>query len=118
VKQLQVLLIIFCLGIFLIPKDNFYAQISQENCCKTDSKADSCCEKDHNSHNEKDEKSSCNDDCCSSCMTCYTFVENLSSKAIFVELSLFHTDKNLQFQYSDPYISDSLEDIWQPPKLG
>lgn len=116
-KQLQVLLIVFCLGIFLVPKDNFYAQISQENCCKTDSKADNCCDKDHNSHN-KNEKSSCNDDCCSSCMTCCTFVENISGEAIFVEISLFQTDKNIQFQYSDPYFSDSLEDIWQPPKLG
>lgn len=116
-KYIQVLLIIFCLGIFLIPKDNFYAQAPQ-NCCKTDSKADSCCDKDYDSNDKKDGKSSCSDDCCSFCMTCHTFVENLSAKTVFFNHSPFKTDRKLEFQYSDPHISDSLKDIWQPPKLG
>ncbi|MBW7675522.1 hypothetical protein [Chryseobacterium chendengshani] len=115
---MKVLLIIFCLGIFLIPKDNFYAQASQENCCKTDSKTDDCCNKDHSNHDKKDGKSSCNDDCCSFCMTCHTFVENISNKAIFFDYSDYYADNNLRFQYSDPYISNSLKDIWQPPKLS
>jgi len=118
VKYIQIIALIFCLGIFLIPKDNFYAQASQENCCKTDSKADSCCNKDHSDHDKKDGKSSCNDDCCSFCMTCHTFVENLSAKTIFFDYSIFKTNKSLQFHYSDPYISDRLKDIWQPPKLA
>lgn len=118
VKHIQVLLIIFCLGIFLIPKDNFYAQASMENCCKKDSKANSCCDKDHDNHDTKDGKSSCNDDCCSSCATCHIVVENFSSKTVFFNHSSFKTDRKLEFQYSDPHISDSLKDIWQPPKLG
>lgn len=118
VKHIQVLLIIFCLGIFLIPKDNFYAQASQENCCNKESKIHSCCDKDHDSHDKKDDKSSCNHDCCSFCVTCHTVVENLSAKTVFFNHSPFKTDRKLEFQYSDPHISDSLKDIWQPPKLG
>jgi hypothetical protein len=118
VKYIQILLIIFCLGIFLIPKDNFYAQASQENCCKTDSKKHSCCDKEHSNHGKKDSKSSCNDDCCSFCATCSNFVENLAAKTVFFNHTPFKTDKKLEFQYSDPHISDSLKDIWQPPKLG
>lgn len=117
-NRLHIILIIFCLGVFLIPKDDFYAQAAQENCCKTDSKANSCCDKDHDSHKTKDGKSSCNDDCCSFCMTCHTFVENLSAKTLFFNHIPFKTDRSLEFQYSDPHISDSLKDIWQPPKLG
>ena len=117
-KYIQVLLIVFCLGIFLIPKDNFYAQASQENCCKTGDKEDSCCEKDHSKHDEKDGESSCKDDCCSYCMTCHTFVENISSKTVVFNYSPFKTEKKLDFPYSNPYISNSLKDIWQPPKLG
>ncbi|MCU7614342.1 hypothetical protein N0B16_07820 [Chryseobacterium sp. GMJ5] len=117
-KQFQILIIVFCLGIFLIPKDNFYAQASQENCCKSDVKTESCCDKNHQDHDKKDHKSSCNDDCCSFCMTCHTFVESLSSKNFFPEISYFSADRTVQFQYSDPYISDRLKDIWQPPKLG
>ena len=115
-KHIQVLLIIFCLGIFLIPKDNFYAP--QENCCKTGTKKHSCCEKDHSNRGNKEDKSSCKDECCSLCVTCTNFVENLAAKILFFNHSPFKTDKKLEFQYSDPYISDSLKDIWQPPKLA
>lgn len=89
-----------------------------ENCCKKDSKANSCCDKDHDNHDTKDGKSSCNDDCCSFCATCHIVVENFSSKTVFFNHSSFKTDRKLEFQYSDPHISDSLKDIWQPPKLG
>lgn len=120
-KPIQLLLIIFCLGIFLIPKDNFYAQASQENCCKTESKTESCCEKNHDAHDSKDNKKdhqSCNDDCCSFCMTCHTFVENSFAKNNFWDIPTFSTIQKIQFQYADPFISNSLEEIWQPPKLG
>ncbi|WP_089754950.1 hypothetical protein [Chryseobacterium soldanellicola] len=118
-KLFQIITIIFCLGIFLIPKDNFYLQSVQEKCCKADSKTD-CCNnhkaptKDHDNKT----KSSCNDDCCSFCAACYTFIETPFSKNIFLEFSYYKANKNLQFQYSDPYISDSLREIWQPPKLA
>lgn len=120
-KAVQVLLIIFCLGIFLVPKDNFYAQASQENCCKTDSKTESCCGNNHE-HDKKDHtkssKSSCTDDCCSSCISCYTFIQTPFSKSLQLELSYYKANKNLHFQYSDPYLSDRLKEIWQPPKIG
>ena len=119
-KPIQLLLIIFCLGIFLIPKDNFYAQASKENCCKSESKM-SCCEKSHDNHNSKDGKSkhkSCNDDCCSSWMTCKTFVENNFAKNNTWGIPSFKTISKIQVQYADPYISNGLKEIWQPPKLG
>ncbi|KQT22059.1 hypothetical protein ASG31_01585 [Chryseobacterium sp. Leaf404] len=120
-KPIQLLLIIFCLGIFLIPKDDFYAQVSQENCCKTESKNKSCCGKEkenHHSSDSKKEHQSCKDDCCSTCATCHTFVENSFAKSNFWEIPTFSTIQKIQFQYADPFISNSLEEIWQPPKLG
>ncbi|WP_228376287.1 hypothetical protein [Chryseobacterium sp. IHB B 17019] len=93
----------------------------QENCCKSDS-GTSCCEKDHqkseNSHDSKSKTSSCNDDCCSFCLSCFTFIETPFSKSVKLEMSYYKTNKNLQFQYSDPHISDRLKEIWQPPKIG
>jgi len=119
VKPFRFLFIILCLGIFLIPKDNFYAQVSQENCCKTESKTKSCCdtEGDHSKESKK-EHQSCNDDCCSFCMTCHTFLENNFSKDNFGEFTSFPTITKIQVQYIDPFISDSLKEIWQPPKLA
>lgn len=91
-----------------------------ETCCKADSKMDCC--KDHKSpsKNKHDDSptSSCNDDCCSSCIACYTFIETPFSKSLNLELSYYKANKNLQFQYSDPHISDRLKEIWQPPKIG
>jgi len=120
VKPLQLILIIFCLGLFLIPKDNFYAQASQENCCKTESKTKSCCDKNKSSHDSdsKKEQKSCKDDCCSFCMTCHTFVENNFAKNNFWEISSFKSISKIQVQYADPYLSNGLKEIWQPPKLG
>ncbi|SHK98165.1 hypothetical protein [Chryseobacterium polytrichastri] len=123
-KLVQILTIIFCLGIFLIPKDNFYAQASQETCCKKESKSDDCCKNHHTSSKEhhskdKESKSSCNDDCCTLCVSCAPFLEITPSKSLLsLDLSNFNLTQNLQFQYSDPYVSDGLKDIWQPPKLG
>lgn len=51
-------------------------------------------------------------------MTCHTFFENISTKVLVFNHYGLNTDQQLEFQYSDPYISNSLKDIWQPPKLG
>ncbi|WP_346983799.1 hypothetical protein [Chryseobacterium sp. POE27] len=120
-KLVQIITIIFCLGIFLIPKDNFYAQNMQESCCKKSSGSD-CCKKQHKENSKenhhKKQKKSCNDDCCSSCATCYSFIETPFSKGFKMDISYYKANKNLQFQYSDPYIFDRLKEIWQPPKIG
>ncbi|WP_407404581.1 hypothetical protein [Chryseobacterium sp.] len=117
-KNWQFILIIFCLGIFLVPKDNFYAQASQKNCCKTKSISNDCCTDKHETSNQNSKKDYCNDDCCSFCMTCHSFIENFSSRTIMTELSAFQINKKLHYSYADPYFSNGLKDIWQPPKLG
>lgn len=122
-KLVQIITIVFCLGIFLIPKDNFYAQNMQETCCK-ESSGNDCCKKQHTEHSKENhgkkqqEKQSCNDDCCSYCGTCYSFIEIPHSRDINLDISNYRSGKNLQFQYSDPYISGRLKEIWQPPKIG
>ncbi|KQT24267.1 hypothetical protein ASG22_09650 [Chryseobacterium sp. Leaf405] len=119
-KLFQIITIIFCLGIFLIPKDDFYAQNKKEDCCKSNSEM-SCCKNNHKEHskdNHKEQKSSCTDDCCSTCATCYTFIETPFSKSLQLEYSYYKSNKNLQFEYSDPHISDRLKEIWQPPKIA
>ncbi len=42
----------------------------------------------------------------------------LFQKNLRLELSYYKANKNPQFQYSDPYLSDRLKEIWQPPKIG
>ncbi|WP_246008746.1 hypothetical protein [Chryseobacterium lactis] len=118
-KLFHILAIVFCLGIFLVPKDSFYAQSMQQTCCKEESKKNDCC-KNHSSKEHKGDstKSSCNDDCCSTCVACFTFIETPFSKNMRLELSYYKANKNPQFHYSAPYLSDRLKEIWQPPKLG
>lgn len=121
-KLVQIITIVFCLGIFLIPKDNFYAQNMQETCCKESSES-SCCKKQHTEHSKenhsnKQKNSSCHDDCCSYCATCYSFIETPFSRSLKLDISYYKSNKNLHFQYSDPYLSGRLREIWQPPKIG
>ncbi|REC64488.1 hypothetical protein DRF65_01270 [Chryseobacterium pennae] len=119
-KLFHILAIVFCLGIFLVPKDGFYAQSIQKTCCKAESGKKSDCCKNHSSKKDGKDRAtkSCNDDCCSSCIVCYTFIETPFSKNLRLELSYYKANKNPQFQYSDPYLSDRLKEIWQPPKIG
>lgn len=119
-KLFHLLAIVFCLGIFLVPKDNFYAQGMQETCCKAEASKKSDCCKNHSSKKDgkHDKTKSCSDDCCSSCVACYTFIETPFSKNLRLELSYYKANKNAQFQYSDPHLSDRLKEIWQPPKIG
>ncbi|WP_294284637.1 hypothetical protein [uncultured Chryseobacterium sp.] len=112
------------MGIFLVPKDNFYAQNMQEICCKNDSEM-SCCKKEHQhqqhskeNHGKEENQSSCNDDCCSTCITCYTYIETSCTKNLQAEILYYPSNKNLLFEYSDPSLSDRLKEIWQPPKIG
>ncbi|WP_294211523.1 hypothetical protein [uncultured Chryseobacterium sp.] len=124
-KLFQIIAIVFCLGIFLVPKDTLYLETMQETCCKQQDSGMECCKKDSqhakhsNQHQDKSQKpSSCDDHCCSTCAVCYTFIGTPFSVNQKLELSYYKSNKNLQFQYSDPYLSDRLKEIWQPPKLG
>lgn len=111
------------MGIFLIPKDNFYAQNFQENCCKENSAEDCCIDNqkegaEHQQHKNQ-EPFSCNKEtCCSVCVFCYNFIEAPFSRSLQLEISYYKANKNLLDQYADPYISDRLKEIWQPPKIG
>ncbi|MEY8758479.1 hypothetical protein [Chryseobacterium tongliaoense] len=117
-KLFQILTIIFCLGVFLIPKADFYIQSEQATCCKADSKADDCCKNHQSSSNHEKTTKSCSDNCCSTCVACYTFIETPFSKGLLLELSYYKANKRLQFQYCDPHLSDRLKEIWQPPKIA
>ncbi|WP_228400913.1 hypothetical protein [Chryseobacterium taichungense] len=94
----------------------------QETCCKESSGSD-CCKKQHKehskeNHNKKQKTSSCNDNCCSYCATCYSFIETPFSRSLKLDISFYKANKNLYFQYSDPYLPGRLKEIWQPPKIG
>jgi hypothetical protein len=52
-KKIQILTLIFCLGIFIFPKQNISVDSEKQDCCKTEK---TCCDK------EKSEKKSCHND--------------------------------------------------------
>ena len=109
---------IICLGLFLVPKENLWSKTSLENCCTSTEMSD-CCKTDENSNHEKSKDGKhCNDDCCSTCSVCHTFVENSFTKNNFWEIPTFESISKFQFEYADPFIPNSLQEIWQPPKLG
>ena len=75
-------MMIFCLGIFIFPKQNFISTSEMSDCCKTEK---NCCGKSEKKscHSKKNDKKSCEGNCanCHSC--CSTVVINLDNKTIF-----------------------------------
>ena len=60
-RKLQLILMIFCLGIFVFPKQNFNVQLAQSSCCEAQKSDSDCCEKgekksDSCHHDSKKEK--------------------------------------------------------------
>ena len=123
-KKFGLIAWIFCLGLFLIPKQNIYAFTPEtKNCCSSspDSKADSeCCQsKEHHHSDDKDSKESCTDNCCHHCATCHSIPAPVFSKQIseYILLPFENYSSDHNFDYSTPHFSNHLDEIWQPPKI-
>jgi len=121
-RKLQLFFMMFCLGIFVFPKQNFNAQVAQISCCEAQKDTSDCCKKDekksdschHDSKKEKD----CKDNCttCKTCSSGFVFsvvLNNLDNKL----KTPFFTINN-QFSYNSQSPLARYFNIWQPPKLG
>lgn len=121
-KKFQFIIWIFCLGVFLIPKQNVYAMtLPTNNCCSANSTEESdCCQPAHNSHSKnKDSQESCTDNCCHNCATCHN-IPTIAIIKLTTEYSVSCTEyqsRESNFDYSDPHFSNHLDEIWQPPKI-
>jgi hypothetical protein len=119
-KRIQILLIVFCLGAFIIPKQNFFAQTLQQSCCDKKDTRDCCTpEKEDKQPCHENEKNSCGDDCtsCKSCTASTVFTGSTVVEKI-TETPDFRSPKSAKFSYLAPGFSDPNARIWQPPKIG
>ena len=117
-KDGLLLLMIFCLGFFIMPKQNLHSQNNQSiQCCEqssSDASENNCCD-DEEDHSSK----GCQDTDCTTCHTCYNFLSlvfvNFEKKT---DPSANPTYRNQNFFYKSPAFSSTARDIWQPPKIG
>lgn len=121
-KKIGIIAWIFCLGFFLIPKQNVYALAPQiNNCCSTNLETDSgCCQTQDDHHSdENDSKESCTDNCCHHCATCHSVPTPVFTKQIseYIILPFENYSSDHNFDYSTPHFSNHLDEIWQPPKI-
>ena len=117
-KKILILMMIFCLGIFFFPKQNFISTSETSDCCKTEK---NCCGKSEKKscHSKKNDKKSCEGNCanCHSC--CSTLVFNLENKTILdFDKNQKFTSKKVESFYLQPHLSSLFISIWQPPKIG
>lgn len=120
-KRFQILLLILCLGIFIIPKQNFSAQSPDTSCCTKKISAKDCCKTKKNSKKpcHKSEKSSCEGNCpkCHMCSVSFVFFGINPSDKKADEIKLISSTKE-KFTYLTPEFSSANPKIWQPPKIG
>lgn len=120
-KRLQILLMIFALGIFVMPKQMLLAQFeaSAMACCSTSNSDDNC---HHTSEQEnpcKDSKQPCSTNCCTTCSSCaYGFTPLAKPQFFLILEALIAIEKKSEFNYETPHFSTYLKDIWQPPKIA
>lgn len=119
-KNFQILMMIFCLGIFVFPKQNILVANEKADCCKTEK---NCCDKNKTEnkdcHSNENDKKSCEGNCanCHSC--CTSIVLSLENKNNF-EAIIFQnlTSNKVENFYMQPHFSTLFISIWQPPKIG
>ena len=108
---------IICLGLFLVPKESLWSKTSLENCCTSTEMSD-CCKTDGNStHDKSKDGKHCDDDCCSTCVSCFHVIASVDHKNSFIDIPFINEDLK-EYSYTQPIFSNSLKEIWQPPKLG
>lgn len=120
-KKFQLILMIFCLGIFVVPKQIFFAENKEMSCCNKENSTKSCCDKEKPSpcKDSKTKHHSC-DGNCSNCVFCSTSIvflkvefENKIEK--FSQNNISNKVENF---YLQPSLSDLPKKIWQPPKIS
>ncbi|ASV79774.1 hypothetical protein CMU73_04005 [Elizabethkingia anophelis] len=125
-KKANILLIIFVLGVFLIP--------GQSYACKTHAKKQvieqaSCCE-----HHDSQDKETCKKKCCQEkkdgtnpCSgkcgshSCQNSSQNFSVTLPFTKClgEQFNIEDEKSYSpYKQPYYSSGYHSIWQPPKIS
>lgn len=122
-RRIYLLMMLFCLGIMIYPKQNFSVEVAKISCCDASAKEDHCgdksSEKEHNceKNNHKSGDKKCNDKC-ASCHTCAGFFTGFFIKDYESTISnpIFLGYKN--FGYAFPNFLNQSANIWQPPKLG
>lgn len=119
-KKLQILLMIFCLGIFIFPKQNSVFE-NNMSCCKTEKSQKEHCQnsKKMPCHDSRSKKKSCEGNCtnCNSCVSGIILAAEISKPAIIKVQQITISNKVENF-YLQPYFSTLYKVIWQPPKIS
>lgn len=122
-RTLKIFFIVLGLGIFILPKQVVFAQGSIE-CCDQKNIIEECCDlnQSESCHTENSAEQSTNDNCGDDCNTCHSctvhFVVNFLSPELNSNLHPHFFIKNFNFKYGNSYFSSTIENIWQPPKIG
>lgn len=119
-EKLKIILMIFALGLFVIPKQSFSAQ-TKDSCC-TEVATKDCCKK-NNHHSQKPCSKDSENNKCNDCTTCSSCHHSLVTFAVSLNENLVEPNPIIQsgaenFKYISPEISDISIKIWQPPKIG
>lgn len=121
-KHLKIIVMIFALGMFIVPNQLLFAQKTETSCCNKEKSEKDCCgssKKSEPCHDGSQKSQSCNSNCtkCSSCSVNLVFLGEETKQSI-EEISNHAISKKVENFYFDPYLSQLSISIWQPPKIG
>lgn len=120
-RVIKITLLLLGLTVFVLPKQMVFAQITME-CCDQISTENCCTKKADTCHTDKKdskpEKNDCENECpkCHSCTANFNFAFALNSEPSVTES--FPFENSAVFNYKEPFTSSTIQNIWQPPKIG
>lgn len=117
--KLHFMLMIFCLGFFIIPKQSLFSSSTTMECCEMQNKGMENCHQDQNSqgsHSQQDHNCTAS---CTACGVCsLTITPALSAEVFLAPLSKKFNTNAVKTPYKTPFVSFCLKEIWQPPKIS
>ena len=118
-KKLQFLVLVLCMGLFLMPRQNAMAGELEKSCCKMEQNAEKSCHEDQQTTPCHDSEKKACDSQCTHCNACT--VASVSTPAFlqeYIRISKKFSGEKTSFAYILPDYSAAHAKIWQPPKLG
>lgn len=122
-RTLKLFLLVLGLGIFTLPKQMVFAQNMTE-CCDQKATSENCCasKSTDSCHSETSDKNSQKENCGDDCTNCHSctvhFAVNYISPELSAGLNQHKFATELNFGEGISFISSSIQNIWQPPKIG
>lgn len=117
--KLQFLMLILCMGLFIVPKQLLSAPSQTMECCQQHKSSTKTCHNDKNTSSKPGKDAGCAGNCCTFCGICsVSATPAMASEPFGGPVKRKFVSNAAKTPYKSAFFSIHLMDIWQPPKIS